>query len=1027
MSNSKLSNLQKLKLAKQKWPLGGDGDAIDTLAIMKCLGLGRFANIGSDLHPRLFDEIDAALKNQADSDGLDAYLSGRMRGRSDLHPFTDLPPPQLNNLAKALGVPELFDLTTKKDVLRALADAKHNHAVKLLVRQMTLCKLIDSNDMSEHKLDGFEPTQAERDLAVNVAATWNQRQQSAPQLVFQSMDAGASTVALTLASERSIIAPPHVSRVFVLQAVLGCEGLSDQLQIVHDKLQQTATDLRLTVAETSRSSPGIELFNLLLATGAHLIILGAQNLTANGSRTLWQLSRAAQKAEHHNRKPVVTYFSRGGCGIKTGGQVLNLDVRRYTGGTDQEREAALGRDLTQLFAQYQRFRKGTKTSISQSDFRRSWWEWRLADQPAEMNTIAEIRAVSFFGTNTENASFYDPTGGWDVLAGMKAVDLPLEIAMLRTEWMSQIAATHTHKNARHWSDLKLLSTSVYWMNNQIFRGLTSLGLANGDRREAEVTRPYVLTSFPIGKEEDAYGLSLALKALVQTVWMGAPEGSKRQDIHFKTGSRLARQKDVTHEKLTENFPLSFKSDVHPVVNWTEAIRHLVRALPAHPVAGAKPPADLANPKLPNSPADHEQLAHYIYEQLLQRELNDNHPGHDPKHKLSSHYGAYRTSVEIHDLLASYFDKARPVWFDHVFFARMRAYALIEFGKLPQALQLLEATEKSKMARSGRSVTSRIYLDLCLVHREMGHSEEANIWLKRAQKNDPAPDDLPLQVRLLTRNAMLLLDAGKVEQAMDRVVSAIRLTDPTVSIYRTKGETPVQRRDRLQAVGRLTGDDAHVAIDCLLAKYKHSKRRDTDVIEAALYLCTANMRLERYGQDRHAELGFRVQRATCYRLMKLLDPCEADLDRSFTLLYKYGCSERTFVSLLAETGKMLWHLGHCEKSYAQYLVPCITRACQGGFYRRGQVALKKGKKSYKIISARMKKAGDDWPVQLQNAITSATHSHPKSVNMPQAGWRLFSNYVERDPADDVHVLSSKAALDDSLEVFKELEELRAHSI
>lgn len=1021
MPNSKLSNLQKLKLAKQRLPLTGNGEAFDTVAMMKCLGLGDFADIGSDLHPRLLNEIDAALNNQAASEGLDAYLSGRMRGRSDLHPFTNLPPPQLPKLAKALGVPNLFGLTTKKDVLRALAEVKHNHDVKLLVRQLTLTELIDSDDMSDHRLDGFEPTQAERDLAVEVAAAWDQPQQSAPQLVFKCIDAGASTVALTLASERSTIAPPHVSRVFVLQAVFGGEGLDDQLQIVHDKLLQTAIDLRLTVAETLDPSPGSDLFNLLQATGAHLIILGAQDLKAYGSMTLWRLSNAAQKAEDHNGKPVVTYFSRGDCGIKTGGQIFDLDVRRYMDGTDQE--AALGRDLAQLFAQYQQFRKGTKTSISQSDFRRSWWEWRLADQPAEMNTIAEIRAVSFFGTNTMNASFYDPTGGWDVLAGMKADDLPLEIAMLRTEWMSQIHATQIHKNARDWSDLKLLSTSVYWMNNHIFRDLKSLGLANGDRRKKE-TRPYALTKFKIS-DKDAYGLSLALKALVQTVWMGVPEGSKRQDIHFKIGSRLAEQKDKTHEELMVNFPLSFKSDVHPVVNWTEAIRHLVRALPVHPAARAKPPVDQDNPELPDSPADHEQLAHYIYEKLLQRELNENYPGHDPKHKLSSHYGAYRTSVEIHDLLASYFDKVRPVWFDHVFFARMRAYALIEFGKLPQALQLLEATEKSNMTGSDHSVTSRIYLDLCLVHREMGNSEEAKIWFDKAQQIDPGPDDLPLQVRLLTRKAMLLLDAGEVEQAMDKVVSAIRLTDPTVSIYRTKGETPIQRRDRLQAVGRLTGDDAHVAIDCLLAKYKHSKRLDTDVIEAALYLCTANMRLERYGQDRHAELGFRVQRATCYRLMGLLDPCEADLDRSFTLLYKYGCSDRTFVSLLAETGKMLWHLGHFEKSYAQYLVPCVTRACQGGFYRRGQAALKKGKNSYKIISVRMKKAGDNWPEQLQNAITSATHSHPKSVNMPQAGWRLFSNYVENDPADDVHVLSSKEALDESLGVFKELEELRAH--
>ncbi|MCO4842569.1 MAG: hypothetical protein KC439_06645 [Yoonia sp.] len=516
MSNAKLSNLQKLRLAKQHWPLKRDDDSFDTLGIMKCLGLSRFADFGSDLHPRLFNEIDGALNNQDDSVGLDNYLDGRMQGGRNVQPFTDLPPPQLTKLAKALGVPNLFDQTTIQGVLRVLADAKHNHDVKRLVRQLTQSVMIDSDDMSEHKLDGFEPTQAERDLAVDVAATWNQSQQSAPQLVFKSLDAGASIVALTLASERSIIAPTHVSRVFVLQAVFGGEGLDDQLQTVHDKLQQTASDLRLTVAETLLPSGGGDLFNLLQATGAHLIILGAQEVTANGCKLLGQLNREAQKAEHHNRKPVVTYFSRGDCGFKTGGQILNLDVCRYSRGTDQEHEAALGRDLTQLFAQYQRFRKGTKTSVSQSDFRRSWWEWRLADQPAKINTIAEIRAVSFFGTNTKNASFYDPTGGWDVLAGMEADDLPLEIAMLRTEWMSQIDATHTHKNARHWSDLKLLSTSVYWMNDHIFRDLTSLGLENGDRRGTSINRPFVWTIFEINKK-NAYGLSLALKALVQTV------------------------------------------------------------------------------------------------------------------------------------------------------------------------------------------------------------------------------------------------------------------------------------------------------------------------------------------------------------------------------------------------------------------------------------------------------------------------------------------------------------------------------
>ena len=68
MSNAKLSNLQKLRLAKQHWPLKRDDDsfAFDIWGIMKCLGLSRFADFGSDLHPRLFNEIDGALNKISD-------------------------------------------------------------------------------------------------------------------------------------------------------------------------------------------------------------------------------------------------------------------------------------------------------------------------------------------------------------------------------------------------------------------------------------------------------------------------------------------------------------------------------------------------------------------------------------------------------------------------------------------------------------------------------------------------------------------------------------------------------------------------------------------------------------------------------------------------------------------------------------------------------------------------------------------------------------------------------------------------
>jgi hypothetical protein len=101
------------------------------------------------------------------------------------------------------------------------------------------------------------------------------------------------------------------------------------------------------------------------------------------------------------------------------------------------------------------------------------------------------------------------------------------------------------------------------MNDSRFRELLSLAyLWSKSNRFASHRPTSARQGVPVGRAT-VYGISMALKALTQTIWMKGDEQDQRREVHFTIGSR--RPDPLSNfEGPSVWFPNS-KSDVHEVI------------------------------------------------------------------------------------------------------------------------------------------------------------------------------------------------------------------------------------------------------------------------------------------------------------------------------------------------------------------------------------------------------------------------------------------------------------------------------
>lgn len=557
-----------------------------------------------------------------------------------------------------------------------------------------------------------------------------------------------------------------------------------------------------------------------------------------------------------------------------------------------------------------------------------------------------LRLRAFFASNFDNPAFFDPTGGFEQLAGRIAP--PEDIAWFKQEVLDHL--DHMPQTSREplLRLLQFMSTAKYWLTpnmRDLLRPGTDKSLTDKELREA--LSELIAGDDPVGKKPTPetvasavtqdWALGIGLKSVIQDRWMQKDKLS-RSLSHWRIARELFEKRNDKH-LLAREFPFSPTWGRSRPLFVAETIRHLLRAcqtVPEGKLSGEMPLRvnDFAAPPVAAlGGCDPRDIMDYCFGTLYQFELNGEVRGdrngpsvssrkQSTNRNLTKRYGAYAMAYELLQLMSQPGAYGKPHWAlpDHYHreFLRECGFAALNVGDLAAAERCFDAVLIHERLMESHAGEAAAYLHLSLVRAARGETEKGFDDLSAAatafKRAPDAANSSNAARRIAARKAQLLYLGGDYAQALSMLLQLWR------SNYRiTEPELLVAFIDLLEWARAQTSDD--------------SRKDHPDALE----LCVRALFRKSSDGFHHDAISYKIAFARLLRLRKHQKAAEAILDEVHVDIVANGCSERTYLAFLLEAAQVLMDDNRPVRAYASYLRPCLRRTAALGFRREEGLA------------------------------------------------------------------------------------------
>lgn len=777
------------------------------------------------------------------------------------------------------------------------------------------------------------------------------------------LDSGASSVALELAYDEGMCA--SYERIIFIRP-----GRVDQPY--EAELKEVAKSIKRSNGKVVVSGP--DLVDALLDERILLVMLNSEYYDDGGSSFTKSFIENAL-ARHEDRPAAVLTIGaskeiRATWSRKVSDELANM-LKVST------------KDAFELFnVHWKRFRslrEEYQAEEAGSRLKRVYWHYRFQKSPI---SPIHIRIRAFFASNMENYAFFDPTGGFDALAGDFG-DLPDDIRYFIEDARAFVKRLEVN-GVVELKMLRLLSTAKYWLTEDALIDLvrgnkvpkmkpTKIEEAISALRGSEIVTGDRIAD-ESGKVARRYVAPLSVRAVIQDSWKKSAR-VERAIAHHRVAKRL---RDYENEKdlLNKEFPYDPHWGRTRIHFLSECLRHLMRACGKMP--DAIPDIGDLTTEFPDTPksalqgCDPYQVVNYCYSVIYQQELNGIR-ARTRARALAKRHGAYLLAVEVLQLLShnGQIGKPHPALLPqhHREFIKECGYALLDIGELEKAeacfTDLISLTDDSISAI--QKVEDR--LDLVLTLTIMSRKDEAYQHLEEAKllaaNNHPATDATakaknPYQRmlrRVYTRQAHL--------QYLNKDYEGARKTFDVVEGSASIEEIGFAKDDPAALkTGHLTEPDLiHVQIAAL------ESINDPTARKQALNICLKAMFKAFSDGNQHEALGYRISYAHILRKRGEVEAAETVMDQVHSDILKFGCSERTFLSFLLEAGRILMDNHHHVRAYASYLRPCFERASSRGYGREAETAAEYSRIALDAARPMERPDGKDWQIYIDEQLFS----------------------------------------------------------
>ena len=569
---------------------------------------------------------------------------------------------------------------------------------------------------------------------------------------------------------------------------------------------------------------------------------------------------------------------------------------------------------------------------------------------ASVRNPTAIRFHAFFASNTLNFAHSDPTGGFLELAGMEMERMPLSIRIAHDDIVAHLRRVANATQKTELRSYRYCSTAKHWLSDAVF---VELQKKYGTSTETagyvpELTKsafhrivgdpkgPFLKGPPPIATSENlntnTYRIGLAFSALTQEEWK-VTNPFERSVAHWRIAKYLYENRD--HKGLLQaEFPYSPHWGRARFFFLGECIRNLMRTC-APEFNGLQVDSEIGE-RFPMEPdveiggCNPANVLKFCFVDLFQNNLNGNsgfgRPDRDQStgRFLTKRHGAFLYSAELLQLMSDEQDFGKPhralEQEFHSPFIRECGYSMLDIGELEKALECfinltnLAGNEASHNVRRNALLDrGNALLDQALVFGEMMEIARAEDCIRKASE--------------------FALEAGdwqsdsKAETSIGRRILSRQIQ---VHYLNNRYDDAYELIETLQShAGEHTALDSeivHIRIAIL------AKRRNLD---EAVPLCLKAVFNATSQGFQHEALGFRIALAHLFRAKGELEAAERILDDAQADIYRYGCSERTYLNFLREAGRNLLAQGRFLRSYTSYLRPCLMRAQSRKFERFAQ--------------------------------------------------------------------------------------------
>ena len=562
-----------------------------------------------------------------------------------------------------------------------------------------------------------------------------------------------------------------------------------------------------------------------------------------------------------------------------------------------------------------------------SRLRRASWHYEVARGPALPSYHINVRLRAFFASNLDNPAFFDPTGGFEALAGMPETELPIDIWLFKKATEDALRHYVTSRPGdRDIRYLRLLSTAKHWLTNGALQELVRRFPPDGrgERTISAVGKYEEIIARPVPgwvhRTNSGTFLGIAVKALLQDEWRTGPNSCERSIAHYRVATRIWDRRD-DKAFLAQEFPYRPHWGRPRIHLLAEVIRHLVRATDLRPEAvGPLQPRSNSHdfvdpPDAGIGGCDPFQVVNFAYRTIYDTELNGNRSGQTAR-ALTRRYGAYALARELLHLLSD----ARlgyghpPAAMDREMcgaFVNDCGFTALATGELELAASCFRRLAISERASGDVNRRLDALLSLALVLTSGGRMRSAARLLgsvERALAKSPDSNRAVDRLRQRTRSRQLQLDFVQAS------VPGSELRSRFLEYDRLHGITEIELlRTFILVLARTEPGPT--------PGFNGRRTYHAD----AYSVCLSKLMSKLSDGHHHDALELKVLLAGLMRERGDGLPAEGILDQAYRDILVYGCAERTFLRFLLEAGSNLAAQGQAYRAYCVYLRRCMRRS------------------------------------------------------------------------------------------------------